>query len=63
MKGFKGFVISNNQKKEKELFGYPVFYYSEINSSSNIVMGIAKPLMKDILLNMKTTGSILIIWQ
>lgn len=63
MKGFKGFVISNNQKKEKELFGYPVFYYSEINSSSNIVMGIAKPLMKDILLNMKTTGSILTIWQ
>ena len=61
---FCGFIISDNQiRKEEQLYGEPVKYYSMIDKKCSIIIGCDKSHTEQILKNISHSGNIFILWK
>lgn len=61
---FCGFIISDNQiRKEEQLYGEPIKYYSMIDKNCSIIIGCDKSHTEQILKNISHSGNIFILWK
>lgn len=61
---FCGFVISDNQtRKEEQLYGKPVKYYSMIDKNCSIIIGCDKLHTEQILKNINHLGNVFVLWK
>lgn len=64
MDGFKGFIVSDGEKIEKEtLYHYPIIHYKSVKSGSALILGLGYENSYKVIPTLKKDDRVLVLWH